>query len=172
VPWNGAMPVDFTDGQIVDEGDLDPIVQNILFLRYATVFQSGVRRITGVGSITTSEIIVMVTPSVAQENGYLYKIEGALIWGSTVLNDRIEILLHDGSTTGSPTLLSFSSALASAPNSGFQETFSIYVKSVANANKTYGVGMRRLAGSGNVNVGVNSWTAVLRSGDNALLNEV
>ena len=37
MPWNSTMPTDFQDGQNVDEGDLDPIVNNITHLRNEVV---------------------------------------------------------------------------------------------------------------------------------------
>src|SRR5689334_4761599 len=98
--WDTSMPLDFTDGQLVDEGDLDPIVNNLNYVRYATVFQGGVRRITQVGSITTVETSVLQTPSVSFEVGTIYEIKGFVKWFTTVAADTIVINVREGAGTG------------------------------------------------------------------------
>lgn len=169
--WDGAMPTDFADGNVVDEGDLDPIVNNLTWLRYATVFQAGQQRVTTVTPIVGTEVAVLQTPSIVQEAGYLYKIEGMLKVRSSVAGDTSEVRVHQGAGTGGTVLQSFAAPTLSIADAGYEAPFSVYVKSLAQTAAIYTLGCRRLTGTGNITADTTSWIAVLRSGDNALMTD-
>jgi hypothetical protein len=169
--WDTSMPLDFTDGQLVDEGDLDPIVNNVNWLRYAAVFQGGVRRITDVTGITTTETNVMQTPSVTLENGYLYKIEGMLKFKSSVATDTLGINVREGAGLGGATPQSF--AVTNVGTSAATAVaFNVYIKCTSPITRPYTVGVYRFSGTGTFTVYSTSWTAIVRSGDNALMTDV
>lgn len=170
--WDTSMPSDFTDGLMVDEGDLDPIVNNLSFVRYATVFQGGVRRITDLGSITTTEVAVMQTPTIAFENGYLYKIEGAFKYESTAVGDCHELRIHEGAGLAGAVVQSFGTYRTTDAAIGYQPTFNVYVKITSGVSRPYTLGVRRIVGTGTATCKATSWMAILRSGDNTLLTDV
>jgi hypothetical protein len=170
--WNATMPTDFTDGQTVNESHLDPIVNNVAWLRYATVFQAGQQRVTALGSIVGTEVAALQTPSIVQESGYLYKIEGMLKVRSSVANDTAEVRVHQGAGTAGTVLQSFAAPTLAIADAGYEAPFSVYVKSLSQTAAIYTLGVRRLTGTGNLTADTTSWIAVLRSGDNALMSDV
>src|SRR5690349_17626109 len=122
------MPSSFTDSNLVDEGDLTPIVNNLTYVHYATVFQGGVRRITQATGITTTETNVLQTPSVSFEAGTLYEIKGFVKWFTTVANDAIVIQVREGAVTGGASIQSFASPQAQLTATGYMTPFNVYVK--------------------------------------------
>lgn len=170
--WDNTMPADFTDGNVVDEGDLDPIVNNLNYLRYATVFQGGVRRITQVGSITTTEVSVLQTPSVSFETGTLYEIKGFIKWLTTVANDSIVIQVREGAGIGGASIQSFSSAPAQLTATGYMTPFNVYAKITGAVVRPYTATVKRLSGTGTITVDVTSQMVILRSGDSSLMTDV
>lgn len=167
--WDNSMPTDFTDGNLVDEGDLDPIVNNLAFVRYATVFQSGLRRTTDLGSITTTEVAVLQTPSVSFENGYLYKVEGAFKYESTAVGDVVELRIHEGAGLAGAVIQSFGTYRTTDAAIGYQAPFSVYVPVTSAIARPYTLGVRRIVGTGTITCKATSWIAILRSGDNTLM---
>lgn len=169
--WDTGMITNFTDGNTVDEGDLDPIVANLSTLRYATVFEGGQRRTTAVTGIAGTEVQVLQTPSIVQENGRLYRIEGLVKWSPSagVSGTRPELRVHQGTLAGS-NIQSFAS-FNSQGAEGYGIAFGLYVKAVATASQQYTIGFRRLAGTETLQVDVTSWVAILRSGDSTLMTD-
>jgi hypothetical protein len=172
VAWDATMPLDFTDGQLVDEGDMDAIVNNINYLRYATVLQGGVRRITTVGGITTTEVAVMQTPSVAFETGTIYEIKGFVKWLTTVALDAIVIRVREGAGIGGASIQSFASPAAQLTATGYMTPFNVYIKVTSAVTRPYTASVQRLAGSGTITVDTTSQMVILRSGDSALMTDV
>lgn len=169
--WNTSMPTDFVNGQLVNEADLDPIVNNVGWVRYATVFESGQRRTSAVGAIVATEIAVLQAPAVIHENGILYKIEGMCKVRSSVAGDFAELRVHEGAGLLGAVPQSFSSPALGIANAGYVVPFSVYVKSIAQVSQTYTLGVRRLQGTGTLTVDTTSWISILRSGDNALMTD-
>lgn len=172
MPWDTSMPSGFTDGNIVDEADLDPIVNNLAWLRYSSVLMGGVRRITNVASINTSEIAVMQTPSVGQNAGYQYRIEGMCKVGGTNASNTAELRLHQGAGLGGAVIQSFASPDLAIASAGYGIYFSYNDKILADTSQVYTLGVRRIAGTGNLTVFSTSWMSVLRAGDNTLITDV
>lgn len=172
MPWNTLMPTDFTDGQVVDELDLDPIVQNLVWLRYATVFTGGVRRTSNVTTITTSEIAVMQTPSIVQNNGYQYRVEGMCKVGGSNAANTAELRLHQGAGIAGAVIQSFATPDLAIASAGYGIYFSFNDKILADTTQVYTLGVRRIAGTGNLTVYSTSWMSVLRAGDNTLVTDV
>lgn len=172
MPWNPLMPTDFTDGQIVDELDLDPIVQNITWLRYATVFMGGVRRTSNVTTITTTEVAVMQTPSITQNNGYQYRIEGMCKTGGSNAANTVELRLHQGAGLLGAVVQSFATPELAIASAGYGIYFSFNDKILADTTQVYTLGIRRIAGTGNITCYSTSWMSVLRAGDNTLITDV
>lgn len=170
--WNTSMPSGMTDGDVVDEGDLDPVFENLNYLRYATVFQGGVRRITQVGSITTTEISVLQTPSVSFEAGTLYVIAGFCKWLTTVANDAIVIRIREGSGVAGATIQSFASPPAQLTSTGYMVPFNAYVKIASAVTRPYTVSVQRLTGTGTITADTTSQAVILRSGDSTLMTDV
>jgi hypothetical protein len=170
--WDPTMPSNFTDGSLVDEGDLDPIVNNLEYVHYATVFQGGVRRITAIGAITTTTIAVMQTPSVAFEAGTLYEIKGFVKWFSTVAADSIIINVREGAGLAGASIQSFESPAAKQSLNGNMTPFNVYVKVTGAVTRPYTVGVVRGAGSGTITVDTTSQMVILRSGDSTLMTDV
>lgn len=174
--WNTTMPSGFTDGQTVDEADLDPIVENLNFVRYATVFMGGIRRTTTVPGITSTEVAVMQTPNVAFEAGYLYKIEGAYKYNSgSGTNYTLELRIHEGAGIAGAVIQSFGTPTISYNSIGYQANFSVNVKITSAVTRAYTLGVRSIAGLGTPGTHfceTTSWMSILRSGDNALMTDV
>lgn len=170
--WDTSMPSNFTDGQVVDEGDLDPIVNNLNFVRYATVFQGGVRRTTAVGSITTTETAVLISPSVTFEAGYLYKIEGMVKWYTNATGTAHIVRVREGSGTAGAEVQSFATPFADATGIGYMVPFNVYVKVTGLVTRPYTCTVVRNAGTGSITVDTTSQMVILRSGDNALMTDV
>lgn len=174
--WNATMPSGFTDGQVVDEADLDPIVENLNFVRYATVFMGGIRRTTTVNGITSTEVEVMRTPNVTFEAGYLYKIEGAYKYNSSSgTNYTLELRVHEGAGLGGAVIQSFGTPTISYNNIGYQALFNVYVKITSGVTRAYTLGVRSIAGLGTPGTHfceTTSWMSVLRSGDSTLMTDV
>jgi hypothetical protein len=77
--WDNTMPLDFQDGQGVDEGDLDPIVKNLNSLRNAAVLVGGFVRTTTAGPTSgATELVGITTPTLSLEANSTYKVE---LWG-------------------------------------------------------------------------------------------
>lgn len=172
MPWDDSMPLNFTDGNLVDEGDLDPIVNNLAWLRYATVFQGGVRRVTNVASINTGEIAVMQSPSITQYAGHQYRIEGMCKVGGTNANNTAELRLHQGAGIAGAVIQSFASPDLAIASAGYGIYFSFNDKVASDTNQIYTLGVRRIAGTGNLTVFSTSWMSVLRAGDSSLTTDV
>jgi hypothetical protein len=169
--WDTSMPLDFTDGLMVDEGDLDPIVNNVNWLRYATVFVGGQRRVTTIPSIDTTEVGVLQTPTVTFEAGYLYEVRGMYKWQPAAAGCVIELRVHEGAGIGGAVPQSFASPAASGAALGQVTPFSVYIKTLSTVSRPYTLGTRRIAGTGLHTADVTGWIAVLRSGDNALMTD-
>lgn len=170
--WDPTMPSGFSDGNLVDEFDLDPIVNNLNWVRYAAVFQAGQRRTSDLGSITGAHVAVAVTPATTLEAGQLYKIDGVLKWRSSATDvDTPEIQIRQGNLAGA-LLLSFAAPRAQIANAGYSATFGVYIKSTVQlAGQIFTLSMRRLSGSGNLTADATTWISVMRSGDNALMTD-
>jgi hypothetical protein len=171
--WDTSMPLNMTDGDIVDELDIDPVLNNVNTLRYATVFQGGQRRTTDQGGITGTANAVVTTPATTLEAGQLYEIKGVMKWRSSATDvDTPEIQIRQGTILGS-LLLSFAAPRAQIANAGYSSTFSVYIKNtVLTAGVIFTLSLRRLSGTGSLTCDSTSWMAVLRSGDNALMTDV
>ena len=148
--WDALMPTVFTDGQTVDEGDLEPIAKNVATVRYATVFEGGQRRTTivntgsGVGS--GNEIEILRTPSFVMENGYLYFVHGLVIWRPGATSIRPELRLHEGAGLGGAFLpLTLEPASVASTNYGF--SFGKYFKAGSTASQQFTVGFFKAAGA-------------------------
>lgn len=90
--WDNSMPTDFTDGNVVDEGDLDPIVNNILDLRDASrVVQGRVMNTLGPTTSGTTELNVpnLGLPGVPVEAGKWYMINLTLYVSPSAASDSI-----------------------------------------------------------------------------------
>lgn len=164
--WDTGMPLDFSDGTTVDEGDLDPIVKNLDTLRYSTVFECGVRRMTTVNSASTTELEFMRTPSIVMENGYLYKVEGQVFFrpgGSTAYP---QVNVHQGAGLAGANELQMIYPPTSGPTGvNIPFPFSKYLKSVSQHSQIFTVGVFRAGGTGSIDFQADSWIAVLRSGE-------
>lgn len=170
--WNLLMPTAFADGQVVDEQDLNPIVENVWSLRYSTIFLGGQRRTTAWSGIGNTEQIVLQTPSVVMETGVLHKIEGMLKYTGSVSGIPTgEVKIHEGSSLAGATLMSYQ-VNAHTLNAGFTSFFAIYSKTLSTVSRQYTIGFRVNNGVGNMQADPTSWIAILRSGDNVLMNEV
>lgn len=175
MPWNSSMPATFTDGNVVSEIDLDPVVENLTFVRYAKVFLGGVRRVTQVTGITTTESAVMQTPSVTFENGYLYQIEGALKFSTVAaVNTKwVELRLHEGAGLAGAVVQSFGTHLMLGGNVGHQAPITYYIKTTSPITRPYTLGIRcGDANAGTVVCEPTSWLAIVRASENALLIDV
>jgi hypothetical protein len=170
--WDATMPAGFTDGQVVDELDLDPMVNNINWLRYSTVFMGGVRRTSNIGSITGTEVNVMETPVITQEEGYLYKIEGMCKISTSQADNDAELKVHQGSGLAGANLQSFLTPTLHIVSAGYMVPFNVFVKATSTGSASYTLGVKRQTGTGACTVFSTSWMAILRSGDNALLTDV
>ena len=171
MPWDTSMPSGFTDGNIVDEADLDPIVNNLSWLRYASVLTGGIRRVTNVASISSTEIEVMRTPSVTQYAGYQYRIEGMCKVGGSNIDNTAELRLHQGAGLGGSTIQSFATPNLAIALAGYGIYFSYNDKILVDTSQIYTLGVRRLAGSGTLTVYSTSWMSVFRAGDNSLITD-
>lgn len=173
MPWDTTMPSDFVDGSTVDETDLDPIVKNLAYVRYATVFQGGVRRTTTVGSITTTEVVAMSTPNIVHEAGTLYVVQGFIKWlTSAAGTDELVIRLREGTGLAGAVIQSFASPRAMQAATGYMVPFNAYVKATSAVTRAYTATVARLAGGGTVTVDTTSQMVVLRSGDSTLMTDV
>lgn len=167
--WDNTMPVSVADGQLIDQTELNPLFNNVNWLRYATVFESGIRRTTLINSGTNvgpaNEFEVFRTPAFTQENGYLYYVHGFIIWRPGATTIRPQLNLHQGAGLAGAFLpLTLEPASVASTNYGF--SFSKYFKAVSTASQQYTVGMYKAAGaSSSFNVQDESWMAVLRCGD-------
>ena len=170
--WDNTMPTALSDGTLVDEAEMNPLLNNVTWLRYAMVFMGGVQRVTAMGSIVGVELAAMQSPAVTHENGYMYKIEGMAKIRSTVANDDAEIRLHQGAGIAGAVLQSFASPKLAIANAGYVIPFSVNVKSLATSAVAYTLGIRRLTGTGTLTVDTTSWLTVSRSGDNSLMTDV
>lgn len=173
--WDNTMPLDFSNGQLVDEGDLDPIVTNLASLEFATVFLGGQRRTTGFLGIGGTEQVILTTPSATLEGGYLHKVEGVLKWTVTGGSGgvyRAEVKLREGTTTAGTVLLSWA-VDATTLNQGRTSPFSQYVKTGSTIAQRYCLTMVHLFGtSANFSCDIGSQIGILRSGDNALMSDI
>lgn len=174
--WDTAMPTEFTDGQNVDEGDMDPIVKNLAQLQYSTVFLAGVNRVTQVTGInSTTQVIVLQLPAVQLEAGYLYKIEGLLRVINTVsANTAPGLYVHEGSTTAGATVQVFTMPPIDTTlnTTGHGMSFSVYVRATATAPMAYNVAVNRHRGTGTLIIETLSFAAILRCGDSSLMTDV
>lgn len=176
MPWDTTMPSGFTDGQTVDEADLDPIVANVNYNRYSTVFMGGIRRTTTVTGIVGTEIAVMQTPNVSFEAGLVYKIEGMYKYNSgSGTNYTLELRVHEGAGTGGAVIQSFATPTISYNSIGYASYFSVNVKITSGVTRAYTLGVRSIAGLGTPGTHfceTTSWMSILRYGDNALMTDV
>ena len=119
------------NGNTVDDGGLNPVFNNINQVRYATVFLGGVRRITQVTNVGSTEIAVMQTPSISFEVGTLYEVKGFLKWVGNTLNDYFELRLHEGAGLLGATVQSFATHPEAVTGTGYMTPFNLYVKTLS-----------------------------------------
>lgn len=173
MPWDPTMPTSMADGNTVDQGDLNPVFNNLNQVRYATVFLGGIRRITQVTNVGSSEVAVMQTPTVSFEVGTLYELKGFLKWFGNTVNDYFELRLHEGAGTGGSVVQSFATNLESVTGVGYMTPFNLYVKTLSAISRPYTLGVRRLSGgTGVATVDTTSQMVILRSGDSSLMTDV
>jgi hypothetical protein len=172
--WDNTMPSTVADGVVIDDGDINPILNNLNYVHYATVFQGGTRRTTTLGSIVGTEVAAIQTPSVSFETGTIYKIEGMLKWLTTVggSTDDLELRVHEGAGLLGAVVQSFASQRAPIAAAGYMTPFNAYVKITGAVTRPYTLGVRRLSGTGTITVDITSQMVILRSGDSTLMTDV
>lgn len=169
--WDSSMPTDFTDGNTVDEGDLDPIVTNILDLRDASrVVQGRVMNTAGPAAVTTTETNIpnLQLPGVPVESGKWYMVNLTLYVTMTGTGSSFFFRVRKSTAlTGS--------VIVSAPficaSTGLDDTKTLVLPWQASATETasFHMSVQRLAGTGQISVYGGKLTAhwIEKMGDSA-----
>lgn len=169
--WDASMPPSLADGVVVDAADLNPVFSNVASLRYAAVFLGGQRRITEVSGISGTETLILQTPVVSKESGYLYKVEGSLIFRSDTVGTRIAVLVRENNLLGA-TVQAYTAYNVDVANADYYAPFNVFVKATSNGTQQYAVGVRIQSGGGLVTAKNNSWIGASRSGDATLMTDL
>ena len=168
--WDASMPLDFSNGNLVDEGDLDPIVHNLHTLKFATVFLGGQRRTTGTAPIGSTEAVLATVPPTSLEGGYIHRIEGMVKYTAANVGGLPlgEVRIREGTTTTGVTLVSYAIDSPTATH-GRVTSFSIPVAIASTTVKQYVVTLRVINAVGNITVSDFTWIGVNRAGDLAMM---
>jgi len=173
--WNTLMPASVSDGQIADEDDFNPVYDNLNWLRYASVFESGARRttqITGIGQLVANEQEILRTPSIVQENGYLYKVEGTVLWrpGSLSGGCDLELRLHQGSGLGGA-FIPFYGSKGNIASVDYSCYFAQFFKAGSTSAQVYTLGGFQSGAVSSIDIKINTWLVISRNGDSSRMTD-
>lgn len=168
--WDTSMPLDFSDGSLVDEGDLDPVVHNLNTLKFATVFLGGQRRSTSTVAIGSTEAILVTTPATSLEGGYIHRVEGMIKYTATNVGGLPlgEVRIREGTTLSGTTLVSYAIDSPTAAH-GRVTSFSVPVAIPSTVTKQYVATLRVINGVGNLTASDFTWIGISRSGNLAMM---
>lgn len=106
VAWDTTMPLDFVDGQGVDEGDLDPVVKNLESIRNAAVCVGGQVRITNATATSgTAESIFVTGPTLTLDPNTTYRIWMGIRYVASVIGDRFQVAIREDNLAGAIRIL-------------------------------------------------------------------
>lgn len=169
--WDPTMPTNFTDGQLVTETHLDPIVTNILDLRDSLrVVQGRVMNTAGPSGISTTETTItgLQLPSVPVENGKWYMVYLTIYCNMTAVSSFFFRVRKTTALTGAvviqaPYLMSQTGPLDD------MKTIALPWQSAATENAVFHVSVQRLAGTGTISITGSKFTAhwVEKMGDSS-----
>lgn len=99
--WDSTMPSVTTDGDLVDQGDLQPIYNNLIYLRFAAVVVSGIYRITDdTATSAGTERVAMATSAIALDANATYRVRAFFKYTGTVVADRFTFRIREDSISG------------------------------------------------------------------------
>lgn len=171
--WDTSMPSDVTDGDLMDEGDIDPILTNLTHVRFANVLIGGIERITADASTSgTTEKIWATTPTLALDAASTYEVEAGMKYSSTVAADDYVMRIREDNISGA-IRIAFATTKVSSASTGYWLTFKAFFKTTGAVGAKQFVGtIQRLSGTGTCPTDANSYLVVRRVGTSTVLATV
>jgi hypothetical protein len=171
--WDSTMPAVTTDGDLIDQGDLQPIYNNLTYLRFAAVLVSGIYRITDDAATSAgTERVAMSTGAVALDANTTYRVRAFFRYSGTVSADRFSFRIRED-TIGGAARVTIEDKPIFAVGAGTNVVVEYpHITSTSVVSKAWVGTIVRQAGTGTGTVAAQSFITIERMGTDTVIATV
>jgi hypothetical protein len=172
MPWNSNMPTSVDDGQLIDEDVFNPMLENLVFLRFATVLLGATVRVNpDTATSGTTEKVFVTSNTFPLDPNTTYRVRVGLRYLNSNTGDRYSIRIREDSLTGAEALhveLPVNTVIA-----GYWKVVEyVHINGGTAINKPWVGTLQRFSGSGTIQALEKTFISVERLSANTVITTV